>query len=166
MPEDYECILAGELERKIVSAVTVWKPLRVVLTADAMCFSNAPSPGIDTSVVLDSIPTHEIMRIVHNGFEADEHGYFEFCIMTKEGGFNSGRQYIHRTKSLDQGRDWCERLDELSALAKKQQVEREFIQMYGDSKFRIFRARTLMAYEGTQCQMLVAFIITSSFLAV
>eukprot|EP00960_Hanusia_phi_P018922 557711-Hanusia_phi.AAC.3 len=156
----------GTLERKIVSSIVVWKPVRVVLTADAMCFSNIPTPGIDTSVVLDSIPTHEIVGIVHNGFEADEHGYFEFCIMTKDGGFNSGRQYVHRTKSLDEGKEWCERLEELSALARKQQVEREFIEMYGDSSFRIFRARTLRAYEGTTSQMIVAFIITSSFLAV
>ncbi len=83
-------------------------------------------------------------------------------ITTIEGGYNSGKPYIHRVPESD-AQAWLETVYHAVKRAKATAAKRALEHKYGHSKYSMARAMTQVMYESDLFQMLTATIIMCAF---
>lgn len=88
---------------------------------------------------------------------------FHLVISTVEGGYNSGRVYIH-VVPYEEAQMWLDNLIFQSKQAKIRYKREQLYAIYGHSKYALLRARTHQMHQSISFQSFVATLIVLGFL--
>mmetsp|Transcript_59682 Transcript_59682/g.122454 ORF Transcript_59682/g.122454 Transcript_59682/m.122454 type:complete len:990 (-) Transcript_59682:163-3132(-) len=190
LPPESEWKYSGVLQKRGMSACTVWQDRLFVLTEDHLCYAKK-----DSKCILDVVPLHEIEEIFWGSHEDRENAEQEknekrksndlpkrsdtrdsatktgnkdgpamaiFTVSTVDGGHNSGRPVILNAESPEVREEWISRLKACAheAAARK---KTELQEEYKRNKLRFLRWRARQVYGGPLFQALIAIIILASF---
>ena len=114
--------------------------------------------------VIDAVDLAEVEAIETEGrARQDSDSEVTLRILTRTTAAHRGRVYLYDLPHRD-CMEWVERLERAVKEAKLDAQHREFLSLYGGSKFEIFRAKTRQLHESSEFSILLAFFIVVGFL--